>query len=304
MLLFLSVGLLIGRVNILPKKILTIIPRVTMGALMLLLASMGMRLGSDPKILNNIFILGIKALSIAVATIIGSLLFLRIFLNKIKFESKDDEQLDFSKTNIRQKKVPLTLLLLSSLLFGVLLALKMEFSESSISMVSIITLWIMLFNVGVELGNNRKAWNSLNFYGWKIICIPASIALGSITGAVVMGVFLGYPVNEASAVGAGFGWYSLSGVLLTNIYSLEIGIFSFLSNILRELLAIMFIPMIVRRARSIFCIALGAGTTMGSTMPIIASIAGTEIALIGFVNGFILNASVPLLLPLLIKIPF
>ena len=50
-------------------------------------------------------------------------------------------------------------------------------------------------------------------------------------------------------MGAGLGWYSLSGALLTRLHSPELGALAFLSNVLREILAILLMPLLVPSER-------------------------------------------------------
>ena len=133
--------------------------------------------------------------------------------------------------------------------------------------------------------------------------MPILIALGSILGAVIGGQMLNLPFNEASAVGAGFGWYSLSGVIISKIYSSDLGALAFLTNVFRELMAIILIPLLAKLGNKILVIAPGGATTMDTTLPLITrSVKQKEIAVIAFISGAVLSSLVPVLVPLLINL--
>jgi uncharacterized membrane protein YbjE (DUF340 family) len=161
---------------------------------------------------------------------------------------------------------------------------------------------LLLLGVGIDIGKNKEVVSKMKKIGWKIVMVPIVVALGSIIGTIVSGYLLALPVNEASAIGAGFGWYSLSGVLIAKLYDIQIGSLAFLTNIFRELLAIILIPILAKIGGKLTLIAPGGATTMDTTLPLIIKSSGTEIGVIAFVNGVILSSLVPILVPLLIKL--
>lgn len=168
--------------------------------------------------------------------------------------------------------------------------------------VTTIALCVMLVGVGVDLGGQRQTWIRLRALGWKILLVPILIALGSIAGAVAGGMLLGLPVNESTAIGAGFGWYSLSGVLIAKIYSVEIGALAFLTNVSRELMAFILIPILAAKMGNLVAISPGGATTMDTTLPLIAQATDSDTTVVAVVNGTALSALVPFLVPLLINL--
>jgi len=65
---------------------------------------------------------------------------------------------------------------------------------------------LLLFVMGFEFGANREALVKLRKAGLKILVVPLSIALGSITGGLIGGYILGLNMIGTMAVTAGFGW--------------------------------------------------------------------------------------------------
>lgn len=161
-------------------------------------------------------------------------------------------------------------------------------------------LGILLLGVGIELGRSKELWKDLKKLGTHILWLPLAIALGSILGAWVVGTMLGFPPNESTAIGAGFGWYSLSGVLLTQIYQVDTGALAFLSNVFRELLAVLMIPFLAKYLGKLTAIAPGGATTMDVTLPLISRTTDERTTLVAFVTGVVLTMLVPILVPFLI----
>ncbi len=161
-------------------------------------------------------------------------------------------------------------------------------------------LTLLVFLVGLDIGRNRDAWRQAVALGPRLFWVPAAVAGGSLAGAALAGLLLSMPLKEAVAVGAGFGWYSLSGVLIAGIYSVELGALAFLANVAREIMAFLLIPLLAAPLGKLAAIAPGGATTMDSTLPLISRITDARTALIAFVSGLVLTASVPLLIPFIL----
>ncbi len=165
-------------------------------------------------------------------------------------------------------------------------------------------LCFLLFWVGVDIGKSKENFLKLKDYGWRVFFIPAGIVLGSVTAAAAAGRLMGYTFGEAGAVGAGFGWYSLSGVLISDLHSIRLGTVAFLANVSRELMAIILIPLVARKIGFLEAITPGGATAMDTTLPVISRSTGPEITIIAFLTGASLTAVVPVLVPLLLKLSF
>lgn len=161
-------------------------------------------------------------------------------------------------------------------------------------------LGILLFCIGIQIGGNRQAWQVLQKYRFRVLLLPVAIAAGSLAGALLAGVLLQMPLMQAGAVGAGFGWYSFSAVLLSKLHSPQLGALAFLANVLRELLAMVFTPYVARYVGKIAAVAPGGATTMDVTLPIVARSAGEDAAVLAFLSGAVLSLLVPLLVPLFV----
>lgn len=164
-----------------------------------------------------------------------------------------------------------------------------------------IGLCTLLLFVGIDIGRNRDILPKIMANGIKILLVPLMVALGSIAGSMVGGYFLGIPFYEAGAIGAGFGWYSLSAIELSK-YSAETGALAFITNVSREVIALISIPFIAKYIGKLESIAPAGATAMDTSLPVISSATNGNTAVISFITGLILSALVPVLVPLIISL--
>lgn len=160
-------------------------------------------------------------------------------------------------------------------------------------------LCLLLLLVGIDIGRQKNVLQDIKKMGFSIIFLPLLIALGSIVGAIVGGTIIGMPLNESSAIGGGLGWYSISAVLLSD-YSTEISAIAFLSNVMREIIAILAIPLIAKYIGYMESVAPPGATAMDTTLPIITKYTDSKTAVVAFISGVVLSLLVPILVPLLI----
>ncbi|NUW59331.1 lysine exporter LysO family protein [Cronobacter muytjensii] len=158
------------------------------------------------------------------------------------------------------------------------------------------TLIFLLFLIGIQLRNNGMTLRQivLNRRGMMV----AVVVLGSsLIAGVVNAQLLDLPLRAGLAMASGFGWYSLSGILITESWGPVIGSAAFFNDLGRELIAIMLIPALVRRSRSTALGICGA-TSMDFTLPVLQRSGGLELVPAAIVHGFILSLLVPLLMAL------
>ena len=169
--------------------------------------------------------------------------------------------------------------------------------ESNIDTLIMVMLCILLFVIGLDMSQNKSVVKEIRRIGWKMLLLPAFIAIGSILGSLAAGLASGMEPRYAMAIGAGFGWYSLSAVMLTGLAGAQIGTMALLSNIFREMLSIVIMPIVVKYCGKIAAIAPGGATTMDTTLPVVVRYAGSEMSVISFVSGFTLSMLVIVLVP-------
>ena len=156
------------------------------------------------------------------------------------------------------------------------------------------TLIFLLFLIGIQLRNNGMTLKQivLNRRGMMVAVIVVG---SSLVGGVINAFILDLPLNTALAMASGFGWYSLSGILLTESFGPVIGSAAFFNDLGRELIAIMLSPGLVRRSRST-ALGLCGATSMDFTLPVLQRSGGLEMVPAAIVHGFILSLLVPIMM--------
>ncbi|MCL4426688.1 MAG: lysine exporter LysO family protein, partial [Firmicutes bacterium] len=85
---------------------------------------------------------------------------------------------------------------------------------------------------------------------------------------------------------------------------LALGTMAFLANLLRELLALLLIPLVARRLGKVMAVAPAGATAMDSTLPVISRFTDPQTAVIAFLSGAALTAISPFLIPFLVGFVF
>ena len=172
--------------------------------------------------------------------------------------------------------------------------------ESDFSMYA---LYLLMFLVGIGIGADRSSWKIIRETNIKIILVPTCVVIGSLLGVALFSAFLPQiKIREALAVGAGFGYYSLSSIFITQISGETLGVIALLSNIIREIITLLATPLFVRYFGKLAGIASGGATSMDTTLPIIAQYSGKEWAIISVFSGIVLTILVPFLIPFILEV--
>lgn len=166
-----------------------------------------------------------------------------------------------------------------------------------IDKISTIALNLLIFSVGIDIGLNKEVLTKIKKKGVKILLVPLAVVIGSLFGGLIVGLIFKLQTNLALAISAGFGWYSLSAVILTNLAGAEAGTVAFLSNVFRELLAVLSIGFIASKINYITAVAPSGATAMDTTLPVISKFTDEETVVIAFLTGTILTFLVPFLVP-------
>ncbi|KAA0259329.1 lysine exporter LysO family protein [Deferribacter autotrophicus] len=162
-------------------------------------------------------------------------------------------------------------------------------------------LYLLLFLIGYGIGRDKESLIKLFTADRYAFLVPIGTIIGTLFGGYVASFFLNLTIRDSLAISAGFGWYSLSAVIIAKLKSADLGSIAFLSNVARELISIILVPFLARYAGPYVSIAPGGATTMDTTLPIIEKYAGESAAVVAFINGFILSALVPVLVPFILK---
>ena len=154
-------------------------------------------------------------------------------------------------------------------------------------------LWLLMGLVGLSIGSDRRLGEILRTLRPRVLLLPLATTVGTFAGVAAASLFLAYSLADCLAVGAGFAYYSLSTLFITQYKGAELGTVALLSNILREILTLVGTPLLVRLLGPLAPISCGGASTMDTTLPIIARYAGRDWIFVSIVHAMILDFSVP-----------
>ena len=160
--------------------------------------------------------------------------------------------------------------------------------------VSFLTLCALLFAVGITVGNNTTLLKSFTRLDKRLMLLPLMTITGTLAATAVAA--LGLPhrsLTDCLAVGSGFGYYSLSSILITQYRGADLGTVALLANIIREVITLLGAPLMVRWWGPLTPISAGGATTMDTTLPIITRCSGQDFVLLSLFHGFLVDFSVP-----------
>ena len=288
----------------------------------LLLFFFGLQVGANDLVVNNLDTLGVKALFIAVAGSLGSCVaawtvWRSVFKGKgLGLEKihavKDDERGEEGSEDNGEKSSGSKL---KGMLGGVTVVAFfavgcicgwMQFVPQFpfYGEIAMYVLYALMVQVGMSIGSDRKLKEIILGLNPKLLFLP----LGTIVGTLVFVAASSLCISNISlpdslAVGAGFGYYSLSSVLITQIkeatvgadMAAQLGTIALMSNIMREVITLLFAPVICKVFGKLAPISTGGATSMDSTLPVITAACGKELVFISIFHGVLVDFSVPFL---------
>ncbi|MBJ9985006.1 lysine exporter LysO family protein [Acinetobacter sp. S40] len=183
--------------------------------------------------------------------------------------------------------------------FGAMLGFIVHHFQINVTFNSWYLLLIFIGFIGTELAYTHfdRSWVS-----WKILIVPVAAILGSLIAAIFCFALLtGYTLNEVIALSQGYGWYSMSGILFTKLHSTELGGIALLTDLFREIFAILLMYCLGWRfPRS--AISSAGATSMDVTLAMVKQSCGTHYVPHAMMSGIILSLLAPLLISFFLMI--
>ncbi|MDA3866800.1 MAG: lysine exporter LysO family protein [Salinivirgaceae bacterium] len=167
---------------------------------------------------------------------------------------------------------------------------------------STIALYVLMFLVGIGIGADTGALRLIRRLRYKILLIPLGTIVGTFLGMVVVYPMLPmFSFWEVQAVGAGYGYYSLSSILIAEMRTETLGAIALLANVMREIITLLLTPFLAKIAGKFAPIASGGATSMDTTLPVIVQTIGKEYAIISVFHGTVLTILVPFIVTLFLS---
>ncbi|MCK9181198.1 MAG: lysine exporter LysO family protein [Bacteroides sp.] len=161
---------------------------------------------------------------------------------------------------------------------------------------SIYALCALMVCVGMTLGHDKDIIKKFRSLDPKMAALPLMTITGTLVGCAIISLFMSNrSLSDCMAVGSGFGYYSLSSIFITEYKGAEMGTIALLSNILREMSALLLAPLFVRYFGKLAPIAAGGATSLDTTLPAVAKFSGKDFLVLSMFHGAVIDFSVPFL---------
>ncbi len=265
--------------------------------LYIILFVMGFALGQMDDLANQLPRIAFSALTFAViiqsCNIAGLLAYDRIFPSPLKRRG--------SEMPPRRRMLLDSFMLCSMVFFGFLAGLlgkawiALPFGTSTYVLIALI------FFVGIQLRNNGISLREVLF-NKRGIYTGIIFILTSLLGGIIAAYALNLPLTQGLAIASGFGWYSLSSVIINDAWGAVFGSIAFFNDLSREILSLFIIPFFMFNHRST-AVGIAGATALDCTLPIIQRAGGIEVVPLAISFGFITNIVPPILLVFFSSIP-
>lgn len=308
------------------RGVLDSFSRASMITIYALLLVMGLEVGSNRAVAANILSIGWEALLISLSATFGSVLAAwavwRLFFRKTatpaaspNVTSRVSSVRSSSKSSRHPSPLAGSLVIVAAFLVGCLAGwFSLKFLPGTFSITAFITdsritswlLYLLIAQVGLGVGSDPKLKEILQSARPRLLILPAATIAGTLLFSLLSAALISrWSAPEVLAAGSGFGYYSLSSILITTLKeasigaqaAAELGTLALIANIFREMMTLAFAPWLAKVFGPTAPIAAGGATTMDVTLPVISRVSGEEWIVASMIHGFLVDFSVPWIVP-------
>lgn len=303
-------------------------------SLVVMVILMGMRMGSNKEVIENLGTIGIISLVLTVFSMVFTVIAIYITRNLIgidryglvKGQQNTIESAELSAQQENRKQVSsqeasaqsdakepfyksMTFRIISSVILGMgsgYLVIRKVFADNMdafnhFSGIGIkVGLCVLLVFVGLDMGIAGTVAANIKKIGFRIFAFPLAVIIGTFVGVAICSLFFDLSVHECIAVGAGFGWYTLAPGILMEKGFVTLSAISFLHNVMRENIAIIMIPIVAKFIGYVECTGLAGSAAMDVCLLIAEKATNAETAVYSFITGVVLSIMIPIFMPIII----
>lgn len=310
----------------LPATVLKAFDIATNAALILLMAVIGLNIGTSPQVMGNLGAIGLNCLIISLSAIIGSVILVRLAeatvmpLEKIRLQlaekrayaakesahaadestAHQDAVAQDADAQSRTGFSPLIILMPACIVIGIIAGYfwLQDMNWSILDTALTVSLIFLYTGVGVSLGENKEVFQYIKRLGARVLFMPAAIFAGCIAGGFISGLLLGLPLSYSVISASGMGYYSLTGAFMTESLGIEAGTYGFIVNVSRDVFTVALLPILSKISKG-SPIASGAAGCMDTMLVPITRAVGPELGMVALISGTILTFVVPVWLPVI-----
>lgn len=163
-------------------------------------------------------------------------------------------------------------------------------------------LYALMLQVGISIGCSKNLKSIVSQLCPKFLLIPLATILGTLLFSALASLLLSrWSVFDCMAVGSGFAYYSLSSILITQFkeaslglqLATELGTIALLSNIFREMMALLGTPLLCKYFGKLAPISAAGVNSMDVVLPMITRYSGSDMLPVAILHGLLIDMSVP-----------
>lgn len=281
-----AVGVLIGYPLRHKSQIRKITPLIHI-VVCLLLFLLGLSIGLNRLIIDNLGYFCGQAAVISSLSILGSMM---ASLAVYRIFSEE-----------RGQTVKSSLVTLAFFLFGCVAGVSYAV-DFDVHQTSVYVLYVLMLLLGINLGSNRNLRQFVLSLNFRTLLVPFATVSGTLLFSAIGGFLLSrWSIFDCMAVGSGFSYYSVSSILITQIKSpsigvqlaTELGTIALLSNIFREMTALIGAPLFRKYFGYLAPISAAGIGSSDISLAAIARCSGPEAVPVAIVHGILINISMP-----------
>lgn len=184
--------------------------------------------------------------------------------------------------------------------FGIVLGILIHKPLHMMAMIINLLLVILLFVIGHQMRKNDVSLREVIFNKTGFI-LAITVAISSLIAGAIAALVLHLPIVNGVLLSSGFGWYTLSSILVGQFIGQDYGTTVFFIDFLRELIAIILLPSLGRYI-PLSMVGYCGATAMDFSLPIIKQNLDEKCIIVAISSGMILSLLTPLIIPLLAHI--
>ncbi|MDO4683698.1 MAG: lysine exporter LysO family protein [Lautropia sp.] len=298
----LAVGVVLGK--ILPGRMRRVSVRMITPLVWGLLFLIGCEFGEVISSAHSVQKVLVKAGSFALlTTIMSGLVLMLVGRQKTgrQGEGRDDDRQGANggiRDRLRSSWLPIRecLIAIIMVLFGAAIFLAQDngFIPNVVLPSSSSLLSLLVVLVGVDLTQVSLDWRSMSASAWRV---PLSVVLGSLLGGVTASILWGDSVRVSLQLASGYGWFTLSSVMMGEYHGQLIGTVALMTDLFRELVAIILIY-VFGREKPEMAIASAGATALDSTLPMVKQGCPVSHVPLALASGLILTVLAPVMIAL------
>jgi len=181
------------------------------------------------------------------------------------------------------------------MIIGIIMSQILRVNIQMVNTLINIILTVLLFLIGFDLGLDvKKIIESIKEVR-KEKYLPIFTIISSTLAGIMTTITLNINIKTSLAISLGMGWYSFAGPYITTHINVYYGTIALITNMIREAITYMILPILPKRYKRAG-IVIGGATTMDTTLPIIERYGGKKLVGPALYHGILITLLVPMIL--------